>query len=392
MSSKGDILREGINAAHVVLQKCAHPSGIYASGLPGGYAAVWARDSMMAAVCATLAGADVKEMFRRSLLTLGAHQGAQGQIPNAVGSYNTDRRSDITYNAIDANLWYLIGWDVYRKYWKGEALFRREKTRILRALHWLECQDPDNVGLLAQQPTTDWQDAFPHKYGYTIYAHALYYLVLRKYGKKAHAEELRATLNGGRKRYLALFDPRRGYYLPWAWKKHLRGREEGTWFDTLGNVLAIVTGLATPSIARSILRHIASRRIDAPYPCRAIDPPLRKSSGEWQEYFEDSDARTPYWYLNGGIWPFIGGWYGAALAKMREFRRARRALALLAAANRKVRRGEKVPGGKWGFHEWLHGRKGAIGEGSSPYQAWSAGAFLLAAESVERGKGLRYFS
>lgn len=392
MSSKEEILQEGVAAARAVLRKCAHPSGIYASGLPGGYAAVWARDSMMAAVCATLAGMDVKEMFRRSLLTLGAHQGARGQIPNAVGSYNIDRKSDVTYNAVDANLWYLIGWDVYRKYCGGEALFQRNKRRIFAALQWLEYQDPDNVGLLAQQPTTDWQDAFPHKYGYTIYAHALYYLVLRKYGRRSHAEKLRAMLNGKERHYLALFDARRGYYLPWVWKKHVRGREEGTWFDTLGNVLAIVSGLATPSIARSILRHIASCHVDAPYPCRAIDPPLRKSSGDWQEYFEDSDAKTPYWYLNGGIWPFIGGWYVVALMKMREAGKAHRALALLAAANKKVKRGERVPGGKWGFHEWLHGKKGSIGEGSSPYQAWSAGTFLLAAESVEQSRGLRYFS
>ena len=42
------------NIAIDVLNRCAKPKGFYASGLPGGYEAVWARDSMTTALGASL--------------------------------------------------------------------------------------------------------------------------------------------------------------------------------------------------------------------------------------------------------------------------------------------------------------------------------------------------
>jgi len=154
-------LQKAIN----VLNHCARPVGFYASGLPGGYEAVWARDSMITSLGASLAGAQFEPPFRKSLELLARHQSKLGQIPNAVGSYNTERRSDVTFNSIDSTLWYIIGSHIYARAYNDRKLMKKHRANIDKALLWLTYQDPNEDGMPVQQPTMDWQDAFPHKYG-----------------------------------------------------------------------------------------------------------------------------------------------------------------------------------------------------------------------------------
>ena len=194
-----------------------------------------------------------------------------------------------------------------------------------------------------------------------------------------------------------------GYYRPWAWKSHgpdPKMKEQENWFDTTGNLLAIVTNLATPKIANSILNYIEKNKINRPYPCKAIWPPIRKGDKEWHSYFDECEAREAFHYLNAGIWPFIGGFYVAALVKMKKFAKAKRELELLAKANLTIRlsnnsildhsnsssaqssRSSNISNNH-DFYEWLDGKTGKPEGGSSPYQAWSAGMYLYAYNSLK---------
>lgn len=400
MIKKENLTEEAYKNAIKVLEHCVRPVGFFASGLPGGYEAVWARDSMITSLGASLAGERFKKVFRKSLELLGKNQSRHGQIPNAVGSYNIERRSDVTYNSIDSSLWFLIGHHVYKKAYGDASLFKKQKDNINAVLTWLEHQDPNEDGLLVQQPTMDWFDAFPHKYGRTINTQALYYAVLKMHNRKELARRIKRVVNGDIEKYLSLYDRKRGYYLPWAWKTHGPDiREEEYWFDTLGNLLAIVTGLATPKIAKGILRFIEKNKINRPYPCKTIHPPIKKGDKEWHDYFAESESVRPYHYANAGIWPFIGGFYVAALVKAGQLNKAKRELTLLAKANRLIKPDIKLKkwlasrslGEGWGFQEWLHGKTGKPEGGSSPYQGWSAGAYVFAYESVKQ-KRTPYFS
>lgn len=389
------LIEEGRIAAERVLEVATRRSGFYASGLPGGYLATWARDSMITGLGAATVGIRFQEPFKKSIETLSRNQSRLGQIPNAVGTYNTDRRSNVTFNSIDSTLWYIIGHHVYSIAYRNRLLMRKYIENIKRAFVWLTYQDPNEDTLIVQQPTMDWQDAFPHKYGRTINTQALYYSVLRIIGQHKKAEHLKKVVNGIQERYLSLYDAKLGYYLPWIWKNHDGEREQEHWFDTLGNVLAIITGLATPRIAESILRYIERVGINRPFPCKAIFPPIHPGDEEWHSYFKTSDARTPFHYLNGGIWPFIGGFYVAALVKMKKFSKAKRELELLALANKKVKGGlastnPSADGEGWGFQEWLNGKTGRPVGNSNPYQAWSAGTYLYAYHCL-RQKRLFYF-
>lgn len=88
-----------------VVESCVRQNGFYASGLPGGYEGLWARDSMITSLGASLVENKFKNAFQKSLNSLSKNQSKNGQIPNAVGIYNDDRKSDITFNSIDSTLW-----------------------------------------------------------------------------------------------------------------------------------------------------------------------------------------------------------------------------------------------------------------------------------------------
>jgi glycogen debranching enzyme len=383
MQKNISLSKKAYQEAKTVLNTCNRPVGFYASGLPNGYMAVWARDSMITSLGASLVENTYKTPFKKSLELLSQNQSERGQIPNAVGTYNTERRSDVTYNSIDSSLWYIIGHHVYKNAYGDSTLFKKYKKNIERAFVWLSYQDPNEDGLLVQQPTMDWQDAFPHKYGRTILTQALFYSVLLMMGYEKKAKHLKKVVNGEIEKYLALYNKKLGYYLPWAWKNHAGYREQEEWFDTFGNVMAIVSGLASPQISKSILRHIDAKKINRPFLCKAISPPIQPTDKEWHPYFVTSDAKTPYEYLNGGIWPFIGGFYVVALVKAKMFVRANKELEVLARTNK-----ERIDKGEWGFQEWLHGKTGKPIDNSNAYQAWSAGSYLYAWHCVDKKKAL----
>jgi len=82
---------------------------------------------------------------------------------------------------------------------------------------------------------------------------------------------------------------------------------------------------------------------------------------------------APHHYHNGGVWPFLGGFYVAALVKAGRLDAAAQALQRLAELNQAGR-----------FNEWHHGQTGA--PMGAEDQAWSAGMYLFASESVKRGE------
>ena len=189
------MFEESYNKAIIVLEHCAKSFGFSASGLKGGYEGLWARDSMITSLGASFIDIKFKAPFQKSLELLSKYQSGLGQIPNAVGDYNTDRKSKITFNTIDSTLWFLIGEMNYSLKFKDGSLLKRHKKNIESAFRWLSYQDICEEGLLDELPTTDWEDAFPEKYGHAINEMSLYYSVLNLYGQKKHALKLWKIIN-----------------------------------------------------------------------------------------------------------------------------------------------------------------------------------------------------
>lgn len=370
-----EITKEAYDAAVDVLGRCTTPYGFHAA-YPG-YDAVWSRDSMITSIGASLLGEKFRNVFKNSLITLADAQSKKGQIPNCVDKFSV-RKAHVDFKSIDSTLWFIIGEFIYKKRYNDTSLFRKHKSNIYRALNWLSYQDMGEDGLLEQLPTTDWQDAFPHRYGHTINTQALYYAVLRMIGNKTEATEVMDVVNNSKDDGLWNGE----FYLPWRWKNHNKYQEKGEWFDSFGNLLAIIFELADFKKAEKIINYIKKKKINKPFPVKAIYPPIKKGSKDWQDYFEDCEAGKEYHYLNGGVWTFIGGFYVLALVKLGRLKDAEEELERLAYANLQ----------KPVFSEWLHGKTGKPGvtkgwemEGN---QAWNAGAYILAYCSLREKKVL----
>ena len=368
------LIKEAYNEAIKVLEKCKTNRGFYAA-FPG-YRGVWARDSVITSLGASLLKNKFKETFRQSLITLAKNQSEKGQIPNAVLFDKNPLQVD--YKSIDSTLWFIIGHYIYKERYESSELLNKQKDNIEKALKWLSYQDMGEDGMLEQLPTTDWQDAFPHRYGHTINTQALYHKVLQLTNQKEKARKLKETVNNQKEDKLW----NNNFYLPWRWKNHNKYQEKGEWFDSLGNLLAIIFDLTDKTQTEKILEHIKKQKIDSPYPIKTIYPPITKDSKDWQDYFQDCEARTSFHYSNAGIWTFIGGFYILALIKAKKFKEAEAQLEKLAEANLQ----------KPYFSEWLHGKTGLPGASASGSnegnQAWNAGTYILAYHSLEERKVL----
>jgi glycogen debranching enzyme len=351
-----------------VITQCSTKHGLFASAGKDGYNAVWARDSLVSMIGASLVNSKkFQETFKQSLITLGNHQNDSGQIPNAVDKYSK-RKPHVDFASIDSSLWYIIGHHIYKKRYSDFSLFNKYKKSIESALNWLRCQDTGEKGMLTQLPTSDWQDAFPHKYGYTINSEALYYKVLSLSGKSTKKLAYGTNDNKDTKLWNGKF------YVPYRWKNHNKYLEIGDWFDTQGNLLAIIFNLADETKAKKIISYIEKNKINHPYPAMAIYPPIKKGSKHWQDYYEDCDAREPFHYLNGGIWPFIGAFYVLSLIKLKRFAKAEIELNKLAESNI-----------KGNFPEWIDPK---TKEHYGKLQAWDAGVYILAYESLKKKRVL----
>jgi hypothetical protein len=164
----------------------------------------------------------------------------------------------------------------------------------------------------------------------------------------------------------------RPFYLPWV-----AFREYGDWCDSLGNLLAILTGVADGHRTEHILRYMRQVGMAEPYPTKAIYPPIFPGEPNWRDYYRSRNLNLPHQYHNGGIWPMIGGFHVAALVRHNWRSEASRLLVSLARANR-----EGI-GHEWEFNEWLHGERGhPMGYAQ---QAWSAAMFLYADHALESG-------
>ena len=406
------LLGEARTRARSILHRCATQHGCRASGLAAGYPQIWARDSMVTFLGAAATGdAELIAAGRASLEIMGRHQSPRGLIQLNV---NPDNGFVSTENAgaVDANLWYVVGHYLHYKTTGDTDFLRSHWPMINRALRWLEYQDMNECGLLEVPEAGDWMDLLAVRYN-VLYDNVLYYAATLAREQMAavlgdsvqswqpcisadgvherinllmwidrcwvaeHFAEHLERLKSIRLEWFMIYHnmgtiSSRPFYLPWV-----AFREYGDWCDSLGNCLAILTGVADGHRAEHILRFMKQVGMAEPYPTKAIYPPIFPGEQNWRDYYRSRNLNLPHQYHNGGIWPMIGGFHVAALVRHNWKSEAQQLLVSLAHANR------EGMGGDWEFNEWLHGERGhPMGYGQ---QAWSAAMFLYADHAVESG-------
>jgi glycogen debranching enzyme len=392
------------------------------------YQQVWARDSMICGLgllrCRDAAGA---EIHRRSLATLGRFQSPLGRIPHNVGFPTAADPSLVAYRefelgeeteavedsahagVVDGNLWFIIGHYAYLAESGDVAFTRAAWPRLEKALLWLRYQDVNECGLLEVHESMDWADLFANRYN-VLFDNVLYHAAWQAMGKmavaleaaeeaaafEAEAAEVRRKVNTllwvgpeELKDYQRIMAERKEWFYPLRrvetelvlrpfYLPYMAFRDYADRFDTLGNLLAILFGVADQTKADLILDYIHGTGLNQPHPVRALYPVIRPGENDWRHYYRVRNLNLPHHYHNGGAWPFIGGFYVAALVQAGRLDEARTQLGRLAEMNRQGRHGA------WEFNEWFHGQSGRpMGYAG---QSWSAAMYVYAHDAVTTGR------
>jgi hypothetical protein len=347
-----------------------------------GYDRVFGRDAALCVIAAAHCGDEqLVRGAELSLVALAERQAANGQIPKYVDADG----ADFWYlGCIDATLWWLIALAHLQA--RVPGLEDRLGGSAGRAIDWLSCQEHQQIFLLQQNEASDWADIMPRS-GFVLYSNALWYCVKTLY----HLPQAEAT----KEHFNCLFHPfgphRPDYKRLRLLMHYARNRaanrdmylsfvnlsywgDEG---DVFGNLLAILFGLADDHRSNRILAAIRNNQRGAAYPVRVTCTPIGRDDPYWRTYMGRHRQNLEHRYHNGGIWPFVGGFWVLALATCGARAEAERELAGLARAN--------AVGG-WQFNEWFQGQTGKP-EGM-PHQTWNAAMFLLA----RRGLDQRIFS
>lgn len=400
MTKLTDIALE--KALTILASECS-PIGLMAS--PEGYPHVWARDSVITSLGALLAPGH-EECLKVSLRTLAGQQSELGAIPNNV-SVATGQLDHTNAGSVDSNLWFILGHAFQYRASGDQDFLRAQWPALEKALLWLRYQDSNGCGLLEVHEAADWADLLANRFN-VLYDNVLWYAALRSMAEMgrvmgmqverydAMADDVRHKLrivlwvgpeNSDEwgpscpghtewKHTLSQVDPvlvKRPFFLP-----YVAFRDFGDYCDVFGNLLAILFGVANPAQEKRILEYLRQVGIADPYPVRVLHPIIYPGNKDWREYYRNNNLNLPEQYHNGGIWPFVGGFYVATLVKAGRLDEARRQLEKLAEVNRLGVEQE------WEFNEWCHGRSGQ--PMGYPHQAWSAGMYVFAYHCVAEGR------
>jgi len=317
--------------------------------------------------------------LQRVLETLARNQTEKGHIPSLV--HDPEDRG-----ASDTTPLFLLGLGLYRKA-TGQPNFLADAAA--RALTWMEYQSPGDRVMVAQQPTSDWRDE-QWVMGFGLYVNSIVFAYLQLFGCCDQADRLKNMMGRfvipekavPRHAREGLVVPHRPYYAMWSYKLY-----QSTRFDLLGNSMAVLFGLASPSRSKAIvswverecqaLRAAGQLNLKLP-PC--LFPYVQPGEPDWRPRYEKYNM--PGDYHNGGVWPFVCGFYVAAAVAAGMPSVASRRLEALTDLVRPAREHTV----EFGFNEWFRAQDGT--PQGQDWQTWSAAMYLYAAACVDQATPL----
>ncbi len=374
------LIKESVAAAkQAAIEVLLHNAHGPFHGLPRtagwGYPEPYTRDLMISMLgIAVSENEELMDVMRRVLETVAANQTERGHIPSLIHDQEDRGASDTTPL-------FLLAAGVYRLA-TGQPRFLHEAVR--RSLTWMEYQSPSDRYLVDQQPTSDWRDE-QWVLGQGLFVNAALYGALRLLSQHERAGGLgkaihrSAITDGEGHPHLIEGEVIKGrpYFALWSYKIYSSDR-----FDLLGNSLAILFGIASPSRAEHMIEWIEDecdrmrRRGELAVELAPnFFPFIRPGDPDWHPRY--ARFNRPGDYHNGGIWPFVCGFHVAALVAAGRFRLAEEKLVALTELVR-LSRTRRLG---FGFNEWARAQTGKpIGQ---DWQTWSAAMYLYAAKCVE---------
>jgi GH15 family glucan-1,4-alpha-glucosidase len=381
-----DLLEQCYNEALGLLRENLSPGGVLASvrntkSMGRHYASIFGRDAAICALGMVASGEeDLIRGARDGILTLARCQAPSGQIPKYVKPELDE--VDFWYTGcIDATLWWLIAVKFMDRQLPDLRLGEELAPQVKLALNWLECQEHQVWRLLQQNEASDWADIMPRS-GFVLYTNVLWYWTKKLYDLPTAAQTRdyanlfffpfgNAVPEHRRARLLMHYIRNRckpsPFYLSFV-NFSLWGEE----VDIFGNILAHLVGIGDSSRAGQTVAAIVSIKANQPHPIRVVGTPIGQEAPLWRVYMQRHRQNLAWQYHNGGIWPFVGGFWVMLLARLGKEQDAWQELERLALANRVS---------QWEFNEWFQGQTGV--PMGMPRQSWNAAMYILAFRTLQ---------
>lgn len=402
------LIREGYDKAVEALRKNITPLGFSACSMkdnvPNGtdenYHSVWARDGAITVIGSLplLHDKEIHKCQRQTLLTLMEHISRSGQIPSNVRiKDNVPDYSGVGgICSIDSGLWVVIAFYEYVNVTKDIAFLRDHVLDIKETMRWLGAHDGNNDALLEIPEAGDWTDLFGRSYN-ILYDEILWYRanvcfgrMLEMLGDYEQAGEYIRWSQVIKKEILQNFWPstQQKLFQSFSFAERQFSLGDTTYLiaqvtpfdfswrcDILGNVLAFLHGTIDADKAHQTLRFMLGVGVNEPFPVANVYPVVSPGDPDWRPYYTVNLLNLPNHYHNGGIWPFVGGFWVKFINKLGLKEMAIAELHKLALINK-----EGV-NEAWEFTEWAHGITGKP-MGKS-YQAWSAAQYISACHDLK---------
>jgi sugar/nucleoside kinase (ribokinase family) len=375
-----------------LLRASLTPAGFLASPTERtNYRRVWARDGVVCGLAGLASGEDdLADGLRATLETLAANLGPRGQVPSNVSVDGEAVSYGGLAGRVDAGPWFVLGAALYARQ-RDRAFADRMAAPVGRVLRLLDAWEFNGRGLVYVPQSGDWADEYD-LHGYLLFDQVLRIAALRAWAHvapdgpavAARAERLAALVE-------ATFWPSPGAdadasYHPAAFRQSLAegpvsfpfaALTPGGYvrrFDALGSAVALLGGLWTDRAGALLDHGLALAADTAPGLVPAFAPTVGPGDPGWEALrgsVRDTFSNRPGHYHNGGCWPFVNGWWAAALAHHGRRADAARLAERVDAANA---RGD-------GFPEYLDADAGGP-HGTQPL-AWSAAGSVLARAALD---------
>ncbi len=401
------LIKEGYVKAVEALKKNITPLGFSAcsiednvpSGTDENYHSVWARDGAITVIGSLplIRDKEIHQCQRQTLITLFEHISRNGQIPSNVRiKDNVPDYSGVGgICSIDSGIWVVIAFYEYVNVTKDIDFLRRYISDIKETMRWLGAHDSNNDALLEIPEAGDWTDLFGGSYN-ILYDEILWYRanvcfgrMLEMLGEYEEAGEYIRWSQVIKKEILINFWPSTQQKLfqsvSFAERQFTLGDTSyliaqttpfdfGWRCDVFGNVLAFLHGTVDAEKAHQTFKFMLGVGVNDPFPVSNVYPVVTPGDPDWKPYYTVNLLNLPHHYHNGGIWPFVGGFWVKFINKLGLKDVAVSELYKLALINKEGLTEE------WEFTEWAHGTTGkAMGKA---YQAWSAAQYISACHDL----------
>lgn len=402
------LIREGYEKAVVALKKNITPLGFSACsikdnithGTDENYHSVWARDGAITVIgsLSLINDKDIHQCQRQTLITLIENSSRNGQIPSNVRLKDSapDYSGVGGICSIDSGIWVVIAFYEYVKVTNDIDFLRKYINNIKTTMAWLGAHDSNNDALLEIPEAGDWTDLFGGSYN-ILYDEILWYRsnvcfgrMLEMLGDYDEAGEYIRWSQVIKKEIVQNFWPSTQQKLfqsvSFAERQFTLGDtpyliQQTTPFDfswrcdVFGNVLAFLHGTIDAEKAHQTFKFMLGVGVNDPYPVSNVYPVVTPGDPDWKPYYTVNLLNLPNHYHNGGIWPFVGGFWVKYITKLGFRDVAISELYKLALINK-----EGLTDA-WEFNEWAHGITGkAMGKA---YQAWSAAQYISACHDLK---------